>query len=114
MPPAVAEHISTFFEEVQIPKQHLLVQEGKTSQRSYYLQSGIIRCFTTDLNGDEVTTRIYSAPDFLNDYLSFFPRKPSVENYEALTDCQVWGINFENVQHCFHEIFFVLFPEFGC
>ncbi len=102
-----ANEIATFFQKERINKGDLLIREGKTSKKSYFLQNGITRCYIIDLNGEEVTTRFYAAPDFLNDYLSFFKQEPSEENYEALTDCTVWSITHEKVQHCFHNI-----PEF--
>ena len=102
-----AELITTYFTEKKYPKGTLLITEGKTSKHSYFLDEGIIRCYIIDLNGDEVTTRFFSAPDFFNDYLSFFEQKPSQENYELITDCTLYRISFDNVQHCFHNI-----PEF--
>jgi len=102
-----ADLITSFFERKSYPKGKLLIKEGRTSKHSYFLDAGIIRCYVVDLNGIEVTTRFFSAPDFFNDYLSFFEQKPSQENYELLTDCDIYSINFENVQHCFHNI-----PEF--
>lgn len=102
-----ADYITTFFKKETINKHQLIIKEGKISRKSYFLETGIIRCYIIDLNGNEVTTRFYSAPDFLNDYLSFFTQKPSEEYYETLTECTVWSINHENVQHCFHNI-----PEF--
>lgn len=107
MPDDKADLISTFFKKSSKEKGELLIQEGKTSKHSYFLESGIIRCFIVDLNGDEVTTRFFSASDFLNDYLSFFEQKPSQENYQLITDCVIHSINYKNVQHCFHNI-----PEF--
>lgn len=102
-----ADLIAKYFKSEILHKGTLVIQEGKTSRKSYFLESGIIRCYIIDLNGDEVTTRFFSAPDFLNDYLSFFEQKPSEENYELITDCVVYSISYENVQHCFHNI-----PEF--
>jgi len=102
-----ADLIATYFKNETLHKGTLVIQEGKTSRKSYFLESGIIRCYIIDLNGDEVTTRFFSAPDFLNDYLSFFEQKPSQENYELITDCVVNSINYDNVQYCFHQI-----PEF--
>jgi len=102
-----ANSIAAFFKRSEVKKNDLLIKEGKVSKKSYFLESGIVRCFIVDLKGNEVTTRFYSAPDFLNDYLSFFKQKPSEENYELMTDGIVLGINFEDVQYCFHNI-----PEF--
>ncbi len=102
-----AELISTYFKKRSYTKGTLLIQGGKTSKQSYFLDTGIIRSYIIDLNGDEVTTRFFSAPDFFNDYLSFFEQKPSQENYELITDCDIYSISFDNVQYCFHNI-----PEF--
>ena len=102
-----ADLITTYFKKEILNKGTLVIQEGKTSKKSYFLESGIIRCYIIDMNGNEVTTRFFSAPDFLNDYLSFFGQKPSEENYALITDCEVYSITYENVQHCFHNI-----PEF--
>lgn len=102
-----AELITTYFKKETLVKGTLVIQEGKTSKKSYFLESGIIRCYIIDLNGNEITTRFFSSPDFLNDYLSFFGQKPSEENYELITDCIVYSISYDKVQHCFHNI-----PEF--
>jgi len=102
-----SDMIAGFFEQKSLVKGTLLIEEGKTSRHSYFLDTGIIRTYIIDLNGDEVTTRFFSAPDFFNDYLSFFEQKPSQEYFELITDCVVYSISYENVQHCFHNI-----PEF--
>lgn len=107
MSDAKADVIVSYFKEEMLPQGTLLLREGQTSKKSYFLQAGIIRCYIIDLNGDEITTRFFSAPDFLNDYLSFFEQKPSEEYYELVTDCELFSISFDNVQHCFHNI-----PEF--
>lgn len=82
----------------------MIIQEGKTSRKSYFLESGIIRCYIVDFKWDEITTSFFSSPDFLNDYLSFFGQKPSEEYYELVTDCVLHSISYSNVQHCFHSI----------
>lgn len=102
-----ADMIATYFKKESFKKGGLLIQEGRTSKKSYFLESGIIRCYIIDIEGNEVTTRFYSAPDFFNDFLSFFEQKPSGENYELITDAVLYGIRYEDVQHCFHHI-----PEF--
>ena len=89
MPDTKADLIATHLKDTHFRKHEVFLQEGQISRYSYFIEEGFVRCFTTNLEGDEVTTRIFSAPDFINDYLSFFKRQPSRENYEALTDCKV-------------------------
>lgn len=102
-----ADLIATYFDEESFDKNILLISEGTTSKKSYFIESGIVRCYLYNNEGDEITTRFYSAPDFLNDYLSFFKQKPSEENYQTLTAGRAWTLNRENAQYCFHNI-----PEF--
>ena len=102
-----ADLIAQHLKDATFSKQEIFLQEGQISRYSYFLEKGFIRCFTIDLEGNEVTTRIFSAPDFINDYLSFFKRQASKENYEAITDCVVKTLDFESAQYCFHNI-----PEF--
>ncbi|MEN0051979.1 MAG: Crp/Fnr family transcriptional regulator [Bacteroidota bacterium] len=107
MPNEKANLITEHLKDATFSKQEIFLREGQISRYSYFLETGFIRCFTVDLEGNEVTTRIFSAPDFINDYLSFFKRQASKENYEAITDCVVKTLDFDSAQYCFHNI-----PEF--
>ncbi|BDD04826.1 Crp/Fnr family transcriptional regulator [Aureibacter tunicatorum] len=107
MPDNKASFIASHFKKEIHQKGISLLKEGQISKKSYFVESGIVRCFIIDLDGNEITTRFYSTPDFLNDYLSFFSQKPANENYELLTDCVLYSITLDNVQKCFHNV-----PEF--
>ena len=107
MPPDKAALIASHFEPIELHKQQLVLQEGRVSNRTYFLVQGYMRCFTIDYQGKEVTTRIFSPPSFVNDFLSFFRKEPSKESYVAMTDCKTHSIDFETLNTCFHTI-----PEF--
>jgi CRP-like cAMP-binding protein len=92
------------YEFVEIDRNELLLKEKEVSKVSYFLESGFIRSYTFACSGDEVTTNIFSAPCFVNDFLSFFKQQPTNENFEAITDCKLWRISYENVQINFHNI----------
>lgn len=111
MPIAKASFFAEQFEPTELPKNELLIKENKISKDTFILESGYIRSFTFDKNGEEVTTNIYSAPCFVNDFLSFFKQEPTSENFQCLTDCKLWTMSFENVQNCFHS--YPEFREFG-
>jgi len=89
----------------------ITLKEGKVSVGSYFLESGYLRSCVIDTEGIEVTTRIYGAPAFFNDYLSYFKKEPARESYEALTDCRIWSISFEDMNFLFHNM--PEFREFG-
>ena len=107
MPISKVQEIQAFFESGHLEKGELLLSPGQISRKSYFLEEGIIRAYIIDVGGNEVTTRIYTSPVLLNDYLSFFKKEPSREYFQAVTVCHVQTIDFESLQTCFHTI-----PEF--
>ena len=96
---------------MDLNKDELLIKENKITKDTFVLESGFIRSYTFDKNGTEVTTNIFSAPCFVNDFLSFFKQTPTSENYQCLTNCKLWTMSYEKVQNCFHS--YPEFREFG-
>jgi len=99
------------FEPLEYSKDKLLLVENKVTKDTFVLESGYVRSYTFDQNGEEVTTNIFSAPCFVNDFLSFFKQELASENYQCLTNCKLWTMNYEKVQICFHT--YPEFREFG-
>ncbi|MFZ4798791.1 MAG: Crp/Fnr family transcriptional regulator [Bacteroidia bacterium] len=102
-----AELLAEKFYYKEYNKNDLLLKETKISSDTYFLEEGLVRTYTLDIDGNEVTSNIYTKNNIVNDFLSFFKQQPSTENIEALTNCKVWYMNYNNVQKSFHGI-----PEF--
>jgi CRP-like cAMP-binding protein len=111
MSPEKARQVAENFLPIEIDKNEFILKERKTSRETYFLASGFVRSYTFDNNGNEVTTNIFSAPCFVNDFLSFFKQQPTQENLQTLTHCKLWKMSFEQVQISFHNI--PEFREFG-
>lgn len=103
----VVEKITKTFKNFELSRNEILLGENKVSTRTFFLESGYMRSYIVNEKGDEVTTNIFSAPCFVNDFLSFFKEQPTKENYQTLTNCTFWHTSLENVQYNFHTI-----PEF--
>jgi len=99
-----ANELTVDFEPFSFSKGHFLLEENKVNRRTYFLEEGYIRSFTLDKDGQEVTTNIYSAPCFVNDFLSFFKQQPAKQSFQALTDCSGWTMNFETEEKYFHQL----------
>lgn len=111
MPADKSAFFASQFEPIECSKDDFLLKENKINKDAFVLESGYVRSFTFDQNGEEVTTNIFSAPCFVNDFLSFFKQQPTSENYQCLTHCKLWAMSFEKVQNCFHT--YPEFREFG-
>jgi CRP-like cAMP-binding protein len=111
MPVEKAKILADKFELVEVQKNELLITENKPSKDTYILESGIIRSYTFDTDGTDVTTNLYAPFCFVNDVMAFFKQTPASENFETLTPCTLWKMSYEDVQANFHGI--PEFREFG-
>jgi CRP-like cAMP-binding protein len=106
-----AYKLTNGFEYFSFSKNKFLLKENQINKQTYFLEAGYIRSYIFDKDGQEVTTNIYSAPCFVNDFISFFKQQPARENFQALTECNGWTMTFENVEKEFHSS--PEFREFG-
>jgi len=107
----VLEQIVENFEETIFPKGEYLLKEGVISNTYFFLETGFMRAFTFDLNGNDVTTNFYKSGQVVFEVASFFKRERSRENIQALTDCTGYAIDFNELNRLFHAINH--FREFG-
>lgn len=111
IPRQKVEQIASYFQEMKIEKNTFFIKEGKVCNQYLFLEKGFIRAYTIDLEGNEVTTEFYSDNQIVFEVGSFFRKTPSMENFQALEDCEGWYIDFDQLQLLFHSI--PEFREFG-
>lgn len=100
----VVQKITESFCPFQLDKNSILLDKNTISTKTFFLEKGYLRSYTLNEDTEEVTTHIYYAPCFVNDFLSFFKQQPTKQIYETLTDCSFWETGIENVQSNFHNI----------
>ncbi len=105
------EEIAEHFQPMQISRNEFFIRAGKPCNDYLFLDSGFIRAFTHDLDGNEVTTEFYTDQQVVFEVGSFFQKTISKESFQALEDCKGSFINFDQLQVLFHTI--PEFREFG-
>ncbi|AZB07733.1 Crp/Fnr family transcriptional regulator [Chryseobacterium sp. G0162] len=103
----VVEKITETFKPFELKANDIVLDQNTISTKTYFLEKGYVRSYLLNEDNEEITTNIYAAPCFVNDFLSFFRQQPTKEIYQAVTDCMFWETGLENVQYNFHNI-----PEF--
>lgn len=103
----IVQKITETFCDFTLNKNTLLINKDTISTKTYFLEKDYMRSYILNEDDEEITTNIYSAPCFVNGFLSFFTKQPGKEIYQTLTDCLFWETGQENVQANFHSI-----PEF--
>lgn len=94
------------YDERHFNKNEFFLKQGKISD-SIYIIEGLMRAYTFDKEGNEVTTNFFSKNRAIYDAASFFSQIPSMENIQAVTDCLAYSISYEKVNKLFHSL-----PEF--
>jgi CRP-like cAMP-binding protein len=102
-----AETIALEFVPKKIAANEFLLKEGMISNEYLFLESGFMRAFAHNTDGQEVTTNFYSGNQLVFEVSSFFNRTRSRENIQALEDCSGWVITYQQLNYLFHTL-----PEF--
>ena len=100
----VVKKITEKFSDFNMDKNTVLLQKDEISTKTYFLEVGYMRSYIVNEDHEEITTNIFIAPCFVNDFLSFFQKQPIKETYQTITDCSFWETDLQNVQNNFHNI----------
>lgn len=74
-----------------LPKQEMLLQEGRICRNLYFVERGAIRgYYTTDEK--EVTHWFGFENDFVTSFHSFITQQPAVENIQLIEGSVLWAI----------------------
>ena len=98
------ESVSEYFQLESFAKNDYFVTQGKVCRKLAFIAEGVMRyCMFRD-DGSDVTCFFMCKNDFVGDPDSFFEQKPSDKNVQALTDCQLITISYDNMQKLLQNV----------
>ena len=92
------------YSKIELSKNDYLLKEGIVEKKYWFIESGFIRSYVIDTEGNDITFNLYASTDVVIDYPSFFFFAPTKENIQCLTDCVCWEIDFTSFTALFNEI----------
>jgi CRP-like cAMP-binding protein len=92
------------YKQVHFSRNDYLLKEGQVEKKYWFVESGFIRSYIIDTEGNDITFNLYASADVVIDYPSMFFYAPTRENIQALTDCICWEISFTDFQEMFNSI----------
>lgn len=94
------ELICTLFKPAFLKKNEFFLQEGTFNNQIAFLRKGMIRYFVYK-KGEESTLEFTKEGEFIGEYQSFSNRKQSIQNLQAIEDCELLVISYVDLQHFF-------------
>ncbi len=98
------EKIASKHHSVEFKKNEFLLKEGETAQEYYILTEGLVRAFVHDYDNNEITTEFFVENEIVIIPSSLFQKIPSQENLQAIIDCKLLKIQYDDFQELFHTI----------
>lgn len=96
-----AELIRTSFEPYKLLKGELFLKEGEVNKHIGFLNKGLVRYFVYK-DGEESTFEFTKEGEFIGDYQSFRNASTSVQNIQAIEDCELLIINYPKIQFIYN------------
>jgi len=81
--------INEAFERKLFAKNEIILKEGSVCKHFYFLQTGLIRCFT-NFDGTDITRYFTVAPYCFTSIESFTKQKPAEESIQTLEESVIW------------------------
>ena len=92
--------ITASFKPLTLSKGDYFLKEGKVCKYVGFLTKGLVRYFVYK-NDEESTFEFTKEGEFISDYTSFNREVRSVQNIEAIEDCELLVIDREKLQNIF-------------
>lgn len=104
---SLQEHLLGKLKLARLPKKSFLLKEGRVCKNIWFINKGLARCFY-DKDEKEVSSWFMKEGDVIISVESFFKQQPSKENIQAIEDCELYSISYEELHAIYYE-----FPEFN-
>ncbi|MDJ1469957.1 Crp/Fnr family transcriptional regulator [Cytophagaceae bacterium DM2B3-1] len=98
------EFIKAKFSYKAIVKSDFLLKQGQMCHSLSFVCTGLLRTYSLNEGGSEVTTHFGYHDSFVVSFPSFRNQHPSFENIRALTDSQLLVIEYKDVQDLFNHL----------
>lgn len=91
---ATWKEIEPLFHRTSLPKQKHFINENETAHKIAFLESGIVRAYFINHEGQEYNKQFFVAPSSIGAYTSLLTGNPNLIPQQALTDCIIWTAEY--------------------
>lgn len=89
--------LEPLFHRTALPKHHHFVHQNDVSRKIAFLESGIVRAYFTNQEGQEYNKQFFVGPSSIGSYSSLLTGEPTLIPQQALTDCVIWAADYRSI-----------------
>lgn len=101
------KYIYSISEEKSFSKGEVLIQEGQTVNKTFFVIHGSLRSFCVDKEGKEHTLQFAIQDWWISDFIAIYNHEPASLTVECITDATVIEFNAQKLTQIYLQ-----FPEF--
>jgi CRP-like cAMP-binding protein len=101
------EYIYSISKEKMVSKGEVLIREGQTVSKSFFVIQGSLRSFCVDKEGKEYTLQFAIKDWWISDFMAIYDNEPASLTVECITDSTVIEFNAQKLNDIY-----IQFPEF--
>ncbi len=95
---------------LHVKKGNFLLKQGQVCRIVSFIEKGIVRMVYSS-NGKSVTTGFAQEGEYISDYGSFLLQQPATYAIEALEDCELLTLNYEDLHFLYRQN--IVYSEMG-
>jgi CRP-like cAMP-binding protein len=95
--------VISLFKEKTYKKGAFFLEEGNICKQVGFVTKGLLRYYINH-DGEDKTYDFAQENGFVCNYESFIPRTPSTKNIQALEDCEILQISYDDLQVFYNSI----------
>jgi len=101
------EYIYSISKEKKVSKGEILIREGQTVNKTFFVSQGSLRSFCIDKEGKEHTLQFAIQDWWISDFMAIYNNEPASLTVECITDATVIEFNAQKLDEIYLQ-----FPEF--
>jgi len=101
------EYIYSISIEKTVSKGEILIREGQTVNKTFFVTQGSLRSFCVDKEGKEHTLQFAIRDWWISDFIAIYGNKPASLTVECISDSSVIEFNAQKLNEIYLQ-----FPEF--
>ncbi len=101
------KYIYSIAKEKKVSKGEILIREGQTVNKTFFVTQGSLRSFCIDKEGKEHTLQFAIKDWWISDFMAIYNHEPASLTIECITDSTVIEFNAQKLDKIYFQ-----FPEF--